>query len=323
MHPRILSIGDANIDLIAKIERYPIRGGTAYGEPLRRHLGGSAITFAIGVARLGETVGYISKLGSDDFGKLLLNGLKEEGVDTSHISIEEGGHTGTIFVIVDEEGERTFFAFRNGCADTKLSPKDISEEYIRQTKLLQVSGIALVEPISRKASLMAMKYAQENSVIVSFDPNLRLEKWELPKDLRKSFEEAIRLSDIVLAGSKEVNCLMNTTDHHNGAVNLLNLGPKIIVLKLGGKGSTIITKDTKISIPAFPVVVRDTTGAGDAYNAGFIVGYVNGWTLKEIATFANAVGAIRITRKDMKTGLPTRQETLAFLEKHLERKWRS
>ncbi|MHA2408195.1 MAG: carbohydrate kinase family protein, partial [Candidatus Ranarchaeia archaeon] len=98
MCPQILSIGDANIDLIAKIGRYPIQGGTAYGEPLRRHLGGSAVTFALGVARLGETVGYISKLGSDDFGKLLLNGLKEEGVDASHISIEEGGHTGTIFV---------------------------------------------------------------------------------------------------------------------------------------------------------------------------------------------------------------------------------
>jgi len=310
----VIALGDTNVDLIARVCSYPVRGGNAFITSFEKFAGGSAANFAVATSRLELKTGFISKVGNDEYGQIVIEEFKKENVDTSHLLIDEKAHTGWVLVIVDEEGERTFFAYREKCADTQLREEDIDPDYIRTTKLLYVSGVSLASEPSQQAALKAMKIAKNENVKVAFDPNLRLEKWEIPDSFKKPFIKAISLSDLVLIGKEEIMALSGEKTLESSVKNVLNLGPEIVAVKLGSEGSKIFSgSGQEVHCPAFKVKTVDTTGAGDAYNAGFIYGYLKKWDLMKVGTFANAVGAIKVTRKGARSS-PTLREVLDFLK---------
>jgi fructokinase len=311
----IVVVGDANVDLIATVQSYPERGGCITCDTFEKFPGGSGANFAIGASLLGAHVGLMSKVGKDKHGQFLLKTLKNFNVDASHILISRERPTGVVLAIVDKEGERTFFSLRKGCADIYLREDEVDKKYIKRSKLLHLSGVLLVEspesPIS--FSLRAMKLARAFNITTSFDPNLRLTTNRLPAWAKDLLEKSLSLSDIVLLNEEEAS-IISEGKINEWAKKLLRQDTKIVCIKMGGRGCMVYTRNKKMVCPAFKVKPVDTTGAGDAFNAAFDVGYLRGWNVKKVAMFANAVGAMTVTKRGAIPSYPKIEEVIKFLK---------
>jgi len=151
---------------------------------------------------------------------------------------------------------------------------------------------------------------------VSFDPNLRPELLSIEK-IREISEPLLSSCEIVLPSGKEARMLVGIEDTDRACKELLVRGPKIIALKLGRKGSRVYTKKGELEVPSFPVKEIDPTGAGDCFDAGFIVGLLKEWPLERAARFANAVGALAVTKKGPMEGVPWLREAKRMVEDKL------
>jgi len=303
--PETISLGDSAVDLVAFVPEHPRGGSDSEISLLERHPGGSAANFSVAMARLGISSGLISKVGSDEAGRFLRDGLKREGVDVSYLKRGDGA-TGTIFVMVDKSGQRTMLSSRG--VNVRLLPEDIPREYIADSRLLHVSGYSLVHAPQCDAALTAMKYAKEANVRVSLDPSPLVHLAE-----RKVLAEALGLVDVLLPNEAEAKYLSCKKNLRKAGRTLLEKGASIVAMKLGSKGCLVMVEQDEFRVPAFKVKTIDTTGAGDAYNAGFLAGHLRGWDLKRSAEFANAAAALKTMKGGARNGLPRIGELEAFM----------
>jgi len=304
--PETISLGDTSVDLIASVSRYPRCGGDSEIPVLQRHPGGSAANFAVAMARLGISAGLISKVGSDETGEFLRDGLRREDVDASHLK-QENGTTGTVLVIVEKSGQRTMLSFRG--VNVRLLPEEISREYVAGSRLLHVSGYSLVRAPQCDAALTAMKYAKEANVRISLDPSPLVHLAE-----RKVLAETLEFVDVLLPNEAEAKYLSRKANIRNAGRTLLEKGASIVAMKLGAKGCLVMSEHEVFRVPPFNVETIDTTGAGDAFNAGFSAGYLKGWNLKRSADFANAAAALKTMKGGARNGLPRMDELEAFMQ---------
>ncbi|MFW9784460.1 MAG: sugar kinase [Candidatus Heimdallarchaeota archaeon] len=298
MSPNIISIGELLVEIMRtdlNISHNAI--GANYKGPFPS---GAPAIFIDSAARMGKpfqfTTGYIGVVGEDEFGDCVINKLKRDGVDTSQIRISKENHTGIAFNQYNSDGTRKFI-FAPGAAG-ETSPQDIKEFYFDDIKNLHIMGSSLaISEKSRDACYKSIKIAQsQNSdVIISFDPNLRPEMLDLDSIL-KICEPVLENTDILLPSGKEAEMLAGINNPVKACQKLLELGPKIIVLKNGDKGCRIFSQDDVrgFNSGGFRVQEIDPTGAGDSFGGAFIVGYLAEWNLKKIAKFANAVGALKV-----------------------------
>lgn len=315
MSPEIVGIGEILVDFVST---EPV----SYIEALtfRKCFGGAPMNTLVGVARLGSTAGAITVVGDDPFGQFLLNELKNNGVDVSRVRIRKDVRTTLAFVVNEPEtGERTFIFYRapwvRGTSVDALSPKDVDYEYISSSKILHVSGFALSGNPSRRAVLSAVIHARKEGVKVSFDPTLRLDVWRSEKAVRGMYGKILRLSNIATFSREESEFMFGTQNPEEAAERALKYGVEIVGIKLGEKGSLVKTRDGRsIHMPAFKVKAVDTTGAGDGWNAGLLVGLLRGWDLDKCVAVANAVGALVVTKHGAITALPYKDELNKFLE---------
>ncbi|MEM2129509.1 MAG: sugar kinase [Candidatus Bathyarchaeia archaeon] len=314
MRPEVVGIGEVLIDFVAT---EPV----SYIEvpAFQKCFGGAPMNTLVGIARLGSSSGAITAVGEDPFGQFLIQELKRNNVDTSQVKIKKGTLTTLAFVANEPKtGERSFIFYRkpwvSGTSDSALSIDDIDIEYIKGAEILHVSGFALSQNPSRKAIIYAVKQAKKEGVKVSFDPTLRLDVWSSEHAIRKFYSLMLRLSDIATFSREEYSFLFGTANPKKAAEKCLRRGVKIVGIKLGVNGAFIMTKEGQIiNVPAFKVKAVDTTGAGDGWNAGFLVGILNKWDLKTCVTVANAVGALVVTKRGAITALPHRNELNDFL----------
>lgn len=304
--PETISLGDTSVDLIASVSQYPRCGGDSEISVLQKHPGGSAANFAVAMTRLGISAGLISKVGSDETGEFLRDGLRREHVDVSHLK-QENGATGTVFVIVDKSGQRTMLSFRG--VNVRLLPEEIPREYITGSRLLHVSGYSLLRAPQCDAALTAMKYAKEANVRISVDPSPLVHLAE-----RKVLAETLEFVDVLLPNEGEAKYLSRKKNIRDAGRTLLEKGASIVAMKLGARGCLVMNEDEEIRVPPFNVETIDTTGAGDAFNAGFSAGYLKGWNLKRSADFANAAAALKTMKGGARNGLPRIGELEAFMQ---------
>jgi len=157
-----------------------------------------------------------------------------------------------------------------------------------------------------------MDLARQAGLVVSLDLNLRLESWGMDRELRKIFEQAIELSDLVFgSGVEEIIPYSGETSVQAGA-ETLSAGNKTVIARLGGEGAFVVAPGESFTSPAFQVEMVDSLGAGDAFNGGFIAARLGGEELPEAARWGNAAAALKI-RKTGARGLPTRQELMVLL----------
>ncbi len=274
---------------------------------------GAPAIFADCLARLGEEVFFVGALGKDDFGVLILERLHQDGVDTSGIKVLEDYTTGVAFVTYFSDGSRKFIYHISRAASGQISPEDVREEDFAKLDVLHVMGSTmLINESCRKAYEKAIDIVERHRKRISFDPNFRPEL--LGKDrARELFLPILRKSFIVFPTEEELAVLTGEEDFDRACARVLAEGPEIIAVKQGKRGSTVVTREGKWSAPAFPVEEVDPTGAGDCYCAGFLAALSRGMEVEEAARFANAVGALAVTKKGPMEGAPTWKEVEAFL----------
>ena len=311
--PEVVGIGEVLIDFVATKP-----GSYEEVATFQKCFGGAPMNTLVGISRLGRKSGAIAAVGEDPFGQFLIKELEKNGVDTSQVKVKKGTRTTITFVANEPEtGERTFIFYRKpwvtGTSDSSLSAEDIDFDYISKARILHVSGFALSQNPSRKAMLTAVEHARKVGVQVSFDPTLRVDVWNSEGALRRMYNRILKLSDIATFSQEEAAFIFRTDDPEKAAKAALKRGVKIVGVKLGATGALLMTADgEKIRKAAFKVNAVDTTGAGDGWNAGLLVGLLSEWDLETCVTVANAVGAFVVTKHGAITALPYKNELNSF-----------
>ncbi|MFX1523560.1 MAG: carbohydrate kinase family protein [Promethearchaeota archaeon] len=298
MSPNIISLGELLVEIMrTELDTPHVETGAYYKGP---YPSGAPAIFISSAARMSKpfsfTTGYIGVIGNDEFGDCIVNKLRQDGVDLSQIRVSESEHTGIAFNQYNSDGSRKFI-FAKGAAG-ECSPSDVKEHYFKDIKNLHIMGSSLsISKSSREACSKAISIAKKKNpdASISFDPNIRPEMLDLNEILEISIS-ILEETDILLPSGEEAEMLARVKGFKKACQTLLELGPKIIVLKLGKKGCLIFTpeKPEGLNILGFNVNEVDPTGAGDSFAGAFIVGSLKSWDLKKIGIFSNAVGALKV-----------------------------
>jgi len=279
-------IGDINLDIILPVRNLPTRGSMEYARDIIKSHGGVGRNIAIALSRLGLRTVLISAVGNDDISVELLRELKENGVDVSRIRIVEGMFTGTIIVIVDEEGERTMIGHRGANAELKIEEEDL--QVIEKTRHLHVSGYMLLNKHFEERIIELLKHVKQCGITTSIDiEGVAEHKPTLVENLKGCFDYVMTDENEARKSTREDNPSLM------GEILLRKIKAKVVVLKMGARGCFVTTLEESFHIPSFQVNVVDTTGAGDVFNAGFMYGVVRNLGLRKAALLANAMGAYK------------------------------
>jgi 2-dehydro-3-deoxygluconokinase len=280
--PAILALGEAMVEFNQSSKNQPT---------YLQGFGGDTSNFCIAAARQGATAGYVSAVGDDHFGRLLLDLWQCETVDTSMVKRDSHAPTGVYFVSHGVDGHQ-FDYLRAGSAASRYAPHDLPLDAIAAAQVLHLSGVSLAISTSAcDAALAAIGHARANGVRVSFDTNLRLKLWPLAR-ARAVMVEAIRHTDICLPSWDDVTVLTGLTGRDEIVDFLLALGPRVVALKLGKQGAYVATPNGRHLVPGHVVDAVDATGAGDCFGGAFIARIVAGDDPFVAARYANVAAAL-------------------------------
>lgn len=243
------------------------------------------------IARLGHETAMISGVGKDDFGNVLLERLKKDGVDTSHVLVNDCASTGCAFVTYFSDGSRKFiFHMGNTPAVEAKAP---GKDEFSDAKLMHIMGgsLAANQDFAREI-LKTMHQMIAHGTKISFDPNIREELFR-DENARACFQQVIENANIFLPGREEL-LLLTGEKNVEAAIQkcFRNRRMDIVAIKNGAKGSCIYTREGKTEVGAYKVVQQDATGAGDCFDGAFLAGFLEGRTLKEAAQMGAAAGAL-------------------------------
>lgn len=283
----VIVVGELNVDLILDgIEKFPEVGKEVLAERMTLTLGSSSAIFASNISSLGARVAYIGKIGKDKFGEVVLESLQGNKVDVSLIKVDENLGTGaTVILNVDEDRANTTYP---GAMD-HLTLSDISEEDLKKARHLHFSSYFLqpgmwgdLGNLFRKAKSLGLT----TSFDMQWDPK---ETWEL------DVEDVLPYVDVFLPNETELT-LLTGKDKLDEAIESVKNLIHVLAVKRGNKGSLTYYKGNKNELPAFlNKNVVDAIGAGDSFNAGFILKFINGSTVPECQEYGNLTGAISTT----------------------------
>lgn len=285
-----------------------------YSHMFECHTGGAETNTAVALTRLGHSAGWISKLGSDEFGYRILNQFRGEGVDVNHVVISEEYPTGVFFRQRLDNGESRNFYYRKGSAAASMTPDILDREYIKNAGILFISGITpAISESAAKTVEAAMKMAKEEHVLVAFDPNLRLKVWSL-EEAKKTIDRLMHYVDIALPGVEEGELLYDTDDTDRIAEIIQKYGTHSVFVKVGAEGCIGYYGTQKAVGKGFqaPKVV-DTFGAGDGFAAGILAGILEDLSIEETMALGNAVGALTVSMKGNIEAYPMRSHVEGFI----------
>lgn len=318
MTATVISLGEMLVEIMRKERDVP---HLTPGEYLGPYPSGAPAIFIDAAARLGLSVGFIGVVGDDDFGRMLLQRLSEDGVDTRYVRTLPGYTTGTTFVMYYGTGERVFIFHLRHAAAGQLKPDDIDPRYLKGAKILLVMGSTLaVSDSSREACYEATRIAREANLKLVFDPNLRPELLDVDV-IRNICRPVLESSDVIIPSGTEASVLTGVEEPIEAGRKLLELGPELAIIKVGEKGSLAISDGEILEGPAFRVAEVDPTGAGDVFDAAVACGLLKDWSLEQTLTFANAVGAIKVTRFGPMEGPKSVEEVRSFLVSNDVKAW--
>lgn len=305
----VLAVGDINLDIIAPIPFYPNKGGEGVTDRAEIHLGGSATNTAVVLARFGVKTFLLGRVGRDPFGDYTLALLGKIGVDISLIQRDPALATGIMFIAVTPDGERTIFGHRG--ANVNLSPVSIKSAGLENLNWVHVSGYSFLQDPQRSTALKVLEEASELGISTSLDVGICA-----AFQARKEIERALPLLEVLFLSKEEALALVGEEKPEKVVEYALKRGTRKVALKMGEKGCLVSDGDNFKTIETFPVRVVDTTGAGDAFNAGFIFGELSGRSLEESGTLGNLMGALACTVMGAGEQLPGPQEARNYLREH-------
>jgi ribokinase len=292
-----IGFGAINLDKIYRVDRIPREGEEVFIKSIEKYPGGSAANTIVGLSRLGMQTAYIGKVGRDEEGKILLEDLRKEGVGLRCIRMSKG-RSGYAMVFVDEKGNRAILV-DPGVNDT-IAYEEIDLDYVSKFKLLHLTSfVCKSSDLSFKTQ---KKLISELDIAVSLDPGAIYAKKGL--NLLKSM---LKRTTIFMPNEIELQILTGES-YRDGAKAILELGVKVVVVKMGKNGCYITDGEKEILIPALAVKPTDTTGAGDAFNTGFLYGYLNRKSIEECGRLGNLFAALNIQKAGARAGLPSKEK---------------
>lgn len=301
MKPEILCLGEPLLEFNQQPD----------GNYLPGH-GGDTSNVAIAAARLGAKVGYVTHIGADAFGDSFLRLWQGEGVDCSTVVRSAAAHTGIYFVTHTDQGHE-FSYFRAGSASSRLSPQDLPTAALTSAKILHVSGISqAISESAADAVFDAISIVRNAGGRVSYDTNLRLKLWPLER-ARAVTHSAMAQCDIALPGLEDAVQLTGLDDPDDIVRFYLDLGPDLVALTLGARGTLVATRDARELVPVRAVTAVDATAAGDTFDGAFLCRLIEGDTPFEAARYANAAAALATLGYGAVAPMPTRDAVEAFL----------
>ena len=290
----VVGFGALNVDMLFKVNRLAKAEEESFIEDYTEACGGSAANTMVGLARLGCKVGFIGKVANDREGKLQIDCFNTEGVDTSGIIQAKHGKSGSVLGFVDKKGARALY-INSGVNDT-IEPREIKWDYVSQTKFLHQSSFVGEKSFRTQKKLLA---TLPSDVKISLDPGSVYAQ----KGFR-AIEPIIRQSYVLMPNAVELELLTGESDYCKGADFMIEMGVKIVAVKLGGKGCYVTDGRERLRIESFKVKVVDTTGAGDAFCAGFLYGLINNKSLYECGRLGNFVASRSVMKMGARADLP-------------------
>jgi len=290
----VLAIGNINADISFFVEKAPAEDSEVIASDYEVFSGGSAANFAVGVSRLGLKAGIIACVGGDDLGRRAVTELDKEGVATDLVKIESAEKTGVVCVIVEGGGGRRMVAYRG--ANSLLAAAAAEGLRKAETKFIQLCNV--------KKDVLKEALRLKGSATVSFDPGGASGEL-LPDDLWGV--------DILMVN--ELECAAITGKRWDLGADAISRVVGKVVVKRGARGSLLIEGGKKYWQEAYDAKVIDTTGAGDAFDAGFVSALVKGFSPSVCMKWGAAAAALKIQRRGARVALPTEVELTSFLYK--------
>lgn len=307
----VLTIGEP-MALLAAEEVKPLKDVESY----RRYVCGAEVNFSVGLARLGHSVAYVSRIGTDPFGECIREFLEKSNVDTQYLIQDDEYLTGFMLKEKVLDGDPKVAYFRKNAAFSHFDPAYVDRIDWTGVKHLHVTGISVaLSEECRQAINKLMDTAKEKGVRISFDPNLRLSLWADRAYMVETINGFAAKADIILPGINEGEILMGSRDPEKIAEFYIGLGAKAVVVKVGAKGSFVKTACGKcFDSPGFKVEkVVDTVGAGDGFAVGTISALLEELSIEEAARRGAAIGALAVMSPGDNEGLPTREKLDEFM----------
>ncbi len=301
----VLAIGEALVDFISEEDTEWLREV----ETFRRHLGGSPANIAVYVAKLGGRAAVVAKTGIGAFGTFLKAQLRANGVNDRYLVMDHRVHTSIAF-ISRTTGTPEFEVLRRG--DYELRPGDVDPDAVARARVVHASTFALSRRPCRDAVERAFTVAKEHGKLVSLDPNYSPVVWPEYEEARQVIAGMFRFADLTKPSLDDCRRLFgDEAPPEEYPARFHELGPRLVVLTMGAAGILVSLDGDLTHVPANEVTVKDATGAGDAFWAGFLVALLDGNTLGRTARFARTVVERKLSTVGHVEGLIDRDEVYA------------
>lgn len=314
--PTVIACGEILIDFVPTVTGVTLIEAPAF----KKAAGGAPANVAVGLSRLGVSSAFMGKVGNDAFGHFLAQTLAENQVDISGLIFSDEARTALAFVSLKADGDRDFMFYRHPSADMLFRPEEVNEPLIRASRVFHFGSIGLISEPSRSATLRALVIAHAAGLLVTYDPNLRLNLWQNAATARQGILSAWDKAQVIKISREELVFLSGHEDLKLGISSLWHPGLSVLIVTDGKDGCWYFTKHFSGKVAGFRVQAVDTTGAGDAFVAGLLKGLIDhpgAWdhenTLKNICRYANAVGALTTTQRGAIPALPTIAQVTEFI----------
>jgi len=323
----LICVGRAAVDLYGE----QIGGRLEDMQSFSKYLGGSPANTAVGVARLGLKPAMLTRVGDEHNGRFVRETLAAEGVDVSHVATDPKRLTALVFLGIQDRDTFPLVFYRDNCADMAISPDDFDAAFIASSKALLISGTHLSQPLTYESCTRAMALAKAAGTRVVLDIDYRPVLWGLTSpgmgeqrfvpsgEVSAHLQTVIGQCDLVVGTEEEIHIAGGSTDTLTALRRLRELTAGTLVVKRGPMGCVVFDGAIPDSIeeglqgPGFPVDVYNVLGAGDAFMSGFLRGWIPGEPIERCCAYANACGALVVSRHGCAPAMASWEELQFFL----------
>ena len=324
----LICIGRAGVDIYAQQYGSRLEDVSSFA----KYIGGSSTNIAACSSRMGLKSALITRVGDEHLGRFIQEQLVREGVDITHVKTDPDRFTALVFLGIKDQDTFPLVFYRDNCADMAIDTADISEEFIASSKSLLITGTHFSTETVLKSSLKALELARRNNVRTVLDIDYRPVLWGLTgkgdgetrfianDQVSRHVQKLLPWFDLIVGTEEEVHLAGGSENTVQALRTIREINPKAtLVLKRGALGATVYEAeipdnlDEGISVEGVNVEVLNVLGAGDAFMAGFLRGWLNDMSHEQSLTYANACGAIVVSRNGCTPAMPTLEELDYFL----------
>jgi len=315
----VIALGRIGIDFYPNEFNCPLEETKTF----TKTVGGSPANIAVATSRYGIKTGFIGRISDDAYGRYAVKYFDEKGIDTKGLTVDKNGFNMSVgFVEIKSPEESNVIFYRHEPVDLKLEKGDVSEDYIKSSKALVISGTALAASPSREAVFMALKYARKHNTIIFLDVDYRPYTWNTMDEASLYCSMAAELCDVIIGTREELDViegidLADNQDDAESAKYWLKHSPSLVIIKRGKDGSTAFMKDGTSAVgDVFPVKPLKTQGAGDSFAGGVISTLLKGKDVVEAMKYGAGAAAIVVQKNSCSDAMPTEEEIRTFINNY-------